>query len=92
MERAPRKLGSGGTKRVEEREATHDISFKFSTVNTYALQDLLDLDDEAYDAELEVILDEERCSTHQGERQASPTRCAQSDQDIRPYLHHKFDI
>ena len=46
VERAPRKLGGGGAKRVEERVTTHDVGFQLSTVNTYKLQDLLHFDNE----------------------------------------------
>lgn len=38
----PENLDSGGAKRVEEilNDATHNVSFQLSTVDTYALQDL----------------------------------------------------
>lgn len=44
---SPQKIGRWGAKRVELDE-THDICFQFSTVYTYALQDLFHFDNKPF--------------------------------------------
>jgi len=69
VERAPRKLGSGGAKRVGKGETmTHDVGFQLATIYTYTLENLFHFNDKAWREVDKRILEND--GTHQGEKQA----------------------